>query len=347
MRLVPIESLKEDSCIAIDIINNEGKLLLKKGQQISAHAINILKQIGIAYVYITDQYCFNTNSSYSKFDLEHIYTSILTLRNIATKVTTGDTGIAELNSVIETSKTIVETISSLPKDFKIFYEPTKLIVNSFIEKNIYVAMMATALGLKMNLNKQRLINLCLSALLKDLALVSSKFQLENPLNYQKHPILAYHYLKNNYDLDEEVLNCILQHHELFDGSGFPNKLKGDEICLLAQILSVVDYFYELKSDHKPFINCESLFEVKLKKILMKFDMTILSYFIQNTDIFTPDTLIQLNNGDQAVILENNSSNPFRPIIRIIKSQTYKQDTLINLVHIPQLAIKNIIYYIED
>ena len=39
---------------------------------------------------------------------------------------------------------------------------------------------------------------------------------------------------------KRIADCILSHHEKWDGTGYPNKLKGEEIPLLARIISAVD-----------------------------------------------------------------------------------------------------------
>ncbi len=51
----------------------------------------------------------------------------------------------------------------------------------------------------------------------------------------------------NIDSLKEVLPIILQHHERHDGTGYPNKLKGDEITFLAKVLSVIDSFDAMTS----------------------------------------------------------------------------------------------------
>ena len=48
-----------------------------------------------------------------------------------------------------------------------------------------------------------------------------------------------------------VAEVVLQHHERLDGSGYPNGLKGDQICLEARILSVADVV-EAMSSHRPY-----------------------------------------------------------------------------------------------
>ena len=53
------------------------------------------------------------------------------------------------------------------------------------------------------------------------------------------------------DLPEVILTMILQHHERLDGSGYPNKLAGDEIVLESRILAVADVV-EAMTSHRPY-----------------------------------------------------------------------------------------------
>lgn len=49
-------------------------------------------------------------------------------------------------------------------------------------------------------------------------------------------------------LPQEIMDVILSHHEHWDGSGYPNKLHGEEIPLLARIVSIADMWDALNSD---------------------------------------------------------------------------------------------------
>jgi HD-GYP domain-containing protein (c-di-GMP phosphodiesterase class II) len=44
---------------------------------------------------------------------------------------------------------------------------------------------------------------------------------------------------------------VLQHHERLDGSGYPNRLKGEEICVEARVLAVADAI-EAMASHRPY-----------------------------------------------------------------------------------------------
>jgi HD-GYP domain-containing protein (c-di-GMP phosphodiesterase class II) len=64
---------------------------------------------------------------------------------------------------------------------------------------------------------------------------------------QEHPQLAYQFLSHISYL-EPALEIPLCHHEKWDGTGYPQQLKGEEIPLTARIFSVVDVYDALTSD---------------------------------------------------------------------------------------------------
>ncbi|MFZ5988284.1 MAG: HD domain-containing phosphohydrolase [Bacillota bacterium] len=64
---------------------------------------------------------------------------------------------------------------------------------------------------------------------------------------KKHPLIAYNILKD-VEFLKNGLSAILQHHERYDGRGYPNGLKGEEICVFARIMCVADAFDAMTSD---------------------------------------------------------------------------------------------------
>ncbi len=65
---------------------------------------------------------------------------------------------------------------------------------------------------------------------------------------RKHPTLGYEFLKKADVGDEEFRQSILHHHENFDGSGYPDNIKGDVIPVGARILRVSDVYSALVSE---------------------------------------------------------------------------------------------------
>ena len=68
---------------------------------------------------------------------------------------------------------------------------------------------------------------------------------------RKHPEYGYQTLEETNQLGDECKHIILEHHERFDGSGYPNKLKGVSINLYGRICSIADV-YEALTAERPY-----------------------------------------------------------------------------------------------
>ncbi len=67
--------------------------------------------------------------------------------------------------------------------------------------------------------------------------------------FEKHPELSYILLKELGNVKEDVLLIVRQHHELCDGTGFPNRLTGDKTLLLAKLLCLAGDIMRASSDY--------------------------------------------------------------------------------------------------
>lgn len=68
--------------------------------------------------------------------------------------------------------------------------------------------------------------------------------------YQQHPVLGLQLLESSRAINNSVKQIILQHHEAYDGTGFPYQKKGNKILTLANIVCLVDDFVHIMVDHK-------------------------------------------------------------------------------------------------
>lgn len=93
-----------------------------------------------------------------------------------------------------------------------------------------------------------------------------------------HSKISYDILKN-YDFSERTLDTVLHHHECFDGSGYPDNLKGADIPIGARVLKVADTFAALISDrpYRKAFSYEMAMEIMIDEV-KNFDMEVFITF---------------------------------------------------------------------
>lgn len=97
----------------------------------------------------------------------------------------------------------------------------------------------------------------------------------------RHPEIGYRIAQAAPEI-RHIADFILTHHERWDGTGYPQKLKGSEIPLLSRILSVIDA-YDAMTQNRPYRKALSLEEAKKELQLnagSQFDARIVEIFLE-------------------------------------------------------------------
>lgn len=113
-----------------------------------------------------------------------------------------------------------------------------------------------------------------------------------------------------------VAALIHDHHELYDGSGYPRKLKGEAIGVLARIVAIANYYDELCN---PFNLAHALtpheaLSMMFAKHRAKFDPRLLQMFIRCLGVYPPGTVVQLSNGMTGMVATVNTDRPMKPMV---------------------------------
>ncbi len=98
--------------------------------------------------------------------------------------------------------------------------------------------------------------------------------------YKTHPELGSKIVESNRMINNSVKQIILQHHEAFDGSGFPNGIKGSKILTLANIIGLADAFVSIMVDNK-IAPTDALKKILInKEIAARYNSSIVEKFIK-------------------------------------------------------------------
>lgn len=126
-------------------------------------------------------------------------------------------------------------------------------------------------------------------------------------------------LKEYPGIDEVSVLVAAQHHERFDGSGYPRGLKGDEISKFGQMAAIADVYDAITSDrcyHKGMLPTEAL-----KKIFewgeFHFNRELVHQFIRCMGIYPVGTLVSLESGLLGIILDRGEKSLLHPTVRIV------------------------------
>jgi len=138
-------------------------------------------------------------------------------------------------------------------------------------------LMAGLSGLLHDIGKRRI----------DLALInkSSKLTPEEWAEIRRHPQYGKEVLDEIGTIPQEPKEVVLQHHENYDGTGYPHSRKGDEISKLARVVTIADVFDALTTDrsyHKAIPPAEAL-NTMFGMQPGKFDPQLFSTFNKNFD----------------------------------------------------------------
>ncbi len=149
----------------------------------------------------------------------------------------------------------------------------------------YVSLLAKLYGI----NNKEIDDLFYAMAIYDIGLLripKSKLKKLDKKEYETHPTLGLDTLEGikETNLIKMAKTITIAHHEAWDGSGFPNKLKEQEIPIYARLVSVVDYFDELtikRTYNKNTMRSSDALEVIKRDRGVKFDPELVDIFENN------------------------------------------------------------------
>ena len=144
--------------------------------------------------------------------------------------------------------------------------------------------------------------------------------------YEKFVEYGVDILKRTPDVKPRVMSVVKTHCERIDGSGFPDHLKADRIPFLGKIAGIVTFYDETTHPRGQMIPLSpSKAVAKLYELRDRdFQSDLVVEFIRAIGLYPTGTLVKLNTGEVAVVVEQNFKRRLKPKVMIV---------MLSLIHI--------------
>ncbi|MCE9944484.1 HD-GYP domain-containing protein [Aeromonas rivipollensis] len=203
-----------------------------------------------------------------------------------------------------------------------------------MEHSMNVAILLANFGRYLGLERNVLKELTLGGLLHDVGKIMTPDEVLNKPGkltdeefgvMRQHVVHSYDILSNTAGITPTMLEVAANHHERLDGTGYPQRLKGEQLSLYTRMSGIVDVYDAVTADrvYKQGMQPTQAFRVLLKGIDQHFDAELVTKFIKCMGVYPVGTLVQLSNQRLAVVMQRNEQQPLKPLVKVIYHATQR------------------------
>jgi putative nucleotidyltransferase with HDIG domain len=213
-----------------------------------------------------------------------------------------------------------------------------------------VTIVALLLGRKLGLSDEQMLDLGVGAMLHDIGKIKlpshlrereEHFNAAQMKRYEDHVALGVEHARKM-GLSAPATLVIAQHHERADRGGFPLKLAGEKLTLLARIVALVNRYDKLCNPPllamalTPHDALAQMFAAQRSH----FDPIVMGTFIKMMGVYPPGSTVQLSDDRFALVVNVNSTRPLKPRLLVHDASVPREDALlVDLEHMPELSIR--------
>ena len=316
---VKVSQLLVGDIIAADVYSVNGKILIVKNTKVNDNII-----LGLKKNYIYSVFIFRNISEIEKN--VSINTKDIMLKeagdiinNYVLKFVKKDKNIQEIKN------TILDTLM-INKNFDLIFSLRALGENIF-RHSICVAFYSIAIAKEMGTPNNRLSVLAQASLLHDVGMMRVPREVFNKTGglteeekneMQMHTQYSFEILKEN-AFPSEICTIVYEHHERFDGTGYPNKRTNDSIHTMAKIIAVSDVYDALTSDrpYRPKYKRSESVEYLLGTGDFYFNYEIIKALINTIIIYPYGLWVELSTKEIGLVVDEEvQQSNFKPRVVI-------------------------------
>lgn len=342
MTTVPVSELKAGLKLQSDVFTEMGSLLLPKGRILLPRDLEILEAFLIQQVEVgTDDIAksgsepttvrsgtaesqgasLDGRDESEQFQDEYDK-MVMLVKNAFQSVLVSNLSIYELRGQLDSLLAHIQRYNVMT------YTPPGMIEVDYIFHNaVLTSLTSYSIAQWIGLPQKDWMQVAFAGLLHDIGNAKmdpsilykpSQLTREEQEEVRRHTSLGYQLLKNVKAINEGVRLAALQHHEKVDGTGYPLRLKGEQLHIYAKIVGVADVFHAmtLEKTYRPAQSPYLVLEQIKSESFGKLDPSVVQVFIQKLTQFNNGTKVRLNDNRTGEIIFADRDHPTRPLIQV-------------------------------
>lgn len=326
MLRIGVANLRPGMQVGRNIFNADGQLMLSQGVVLTDAYIKRLFDIGIVAVYVKgifpDDDLPEITDALSE---ETRVNAMMAVQDIFNKLQT--TNHLDVGKAKGVAKSIVAEIMSNPQvvfqlnDIRLHDDYT-------FAHSVNVSVLSTIIGSSIGYGEGQLRELAIGALLHDVGkMLIPKEILNKPGRLteeemevmRRHSVLGFELLRKDDEMPLLSAHIAFQHHEKFDGNGYPRALTGQGIHEYSRIAAIADVYDALTSErsYSRAVMPHEAYEFLMAGAGTHFDAGLLEVFFKHVAVFPIGSFVQLNSGEIGIVVRVLPELHFRPLVRVI------------------------------
>lgn len=326
MRRVPLHSLKPGMKLGRPVFDSEGRILLREGVVLTERFIKRLKKLGIPSVYINNGFLpdveFNdVISETTRFEAMACVKNLFQEYSVHKCLSLQ--GLKKVENIVEE---IIEDLLA-NKNLVVNMADIRSHDAYTFGHSVNVCVLSCITGIRLGYDRKRLSLLARGAIMHDIGKTLIPLKILNKpgsLTPDEMEVVRRH-CENGYRILLEMSGfskvsaiVALQHHERYDGSGYPEGLRGSAIHEFAVITGVADMYDAITSDrvYRNAFNAHEAYEMLAATGDFLFRYDVVRAFLYHVAAYPLGSLVELSDGSIGVVVETPPGYSLRPKVRI-------------------------------
>ncbi len=330
MRYIPSNCLQQGQKLAVDLLTNKNKILIRRGVPLTQSMIQRIRRLGFQGIYIDDNISKDIEvtsiiSSELKHEVRrHMHSLFNSIEknikaNMQTNINVLGKAIAGIVDRLLRNRNLIVNMVDLRSYDDYTYS-----------HSINVSILSVLIGMELGMEKKTLNELALGAIIHDIGKVFVDKNIINKATkltdaefeeIKKHSVQGFNYICSNSNVSDNAKSAVLMHHEQYNGNGYPSNISGEDIHFFGRIVCVADVYDALVSDrpYRRAILPSDAMEYIMSGYSSMFDPKIVDAFIRKVAPYPVGTCVRLSTGDTGIVVKNFEYSCLRPKIRIIRN----------------------------